>query len=81
MFFDKVNLLKICFNVISRNSNAADEMKILQTEVEEKHTEIQILQNKCILDEKENKELQKKYSKVSEERDNLYQRYEHYIYG
>lgn len=56
-------------------------MKILQTKVEEKHTEIQIMQNQCILDEKENKELQKKFSKVSEERDNLYQRYEHYIYG
>lgn len=55
-------------------------MKILQTQVEEKQTEIQKLQNKCILDEKENKELQKKYSKVSEERDNLYQRYKQYIY-
>lgn len=62
-------------NVITRNSNAADEVKILQTEVEGKQIEIQRLQDKCTLEEKENKELQKKYSKVSEERDNLFQRY------
>eukprot|EP00105_Crassostrea_gigas_P000956 XP_011412938.1 PREDICTED: intracellular protein transport protein USO1 isoform X15 [Crassostrea gigas] len=58
----------------ARNSNAADEVKILQTEAEGKKIEIQRLQDKCSLHEKENKDLQKKHSKVLEERDNIFQR-------
>ncbi|XP_052672944.1 golgin subfamily A member 6-like protein 22 isoform X2 [Crassostrea angulata] len=58
----------------ARNSNAADEVKILQTEAEGKKLEIQRLQDKCSLHENENKDLQKKHSKVLEERDNLFQR-------
>lgn len=65
----------MCLNVKSRNSNAADEVKILQTEAEGKQIEIQRLQDKCSLHEKENKELQKKHSKVSDERDDFFQRY------
>lgn len=65
----------MCLNVKSRNSNAADEVKILQTEAEGKKIEIQRLQDKCSLYEKENKDLQKKHSKVLEERDNIFQRY------
>lgn len=65
----------MCLNVKSRNSNAADEVKILQTEAEGKKIEIQRLQDKCSLHEKENKDLQKKHSKVLEERDNIFQRY------
>lgn len=65
----------MCLNVKSRNSNAADEVKILQTEAEGKKIEIQRLQDKYSLHEKENKDLQKKHSKVLEERDNIFQRY------
>lgn len=68
-------ILKMLLNIKSRNSNAADEVKILQTEAEGKKLEIQRLQDKCSLHEKENKDLQKKHSKVLEERDNLFQRY------
>lgn len=50
-------------------------MKILKTEAEGKQIEIQRLQDKCSLQEKENEELQKKQSKVSEERDEFVQRY------
>lgn len=67
--------MKIDSIVISRNSNAADEVKLLQTEAEGKQIEIQRLQDRCSLHEKENKDLQKKHLKVSEERDNLFQRY------
>nr|XP_034301650.1 myosin-11 isoform X7 [Crassostrea gigas] len=59
---------------LQRNSNAADEVKLLQTETERKQIEVQRLQEKCLLHEKDIKELQKKHSKVSEERDNLFQR-------
>lgn len=73
--------MKIDSIVISRNSNAADEVKLLQTETERKQIEVQRLQEKCLLHEKDNKELQKKHSKVSEERDNLFQRYKtKYLY-
>lgn len=68
-------ILKMLLNIKSRNSNAADEVKILQTEAEGKKLEIQRLQDKCSLHENENKDLQKKHSKVLEERDNLFQRY------
>nr|XP_034301646.1 intracellular protein transport protein USO1 isoform X3 [Crassostrea gigas] len=61
-------------NLHARNSNAADEVKLLQTETERKQIEVQRLQEKCLLHEKDIKELQKKHSKVSEERDNLFQR-------
>lgn len=73
--------MKIDSIVISRNSNAADEVKLLQTETERKQIEVQRLQEKCLLHEKDNKELQKKHSKVSEERDSLFQRYKtKYLY-
>lgn len=49
-------------------------MKILQTKVEGKQTEIQRLQDKCALDEKEIQDLQKMCSNVSEERDSLFLR-------
>lgn len=60
---------------ILRNSNTADEGKILQSDVEGQQTEIQRLKHKFTLAEKENKALQENYSKVSEERDILFQRY------
>lgn len=64
--------------LILRNSNAADEMKILQTAVEEKQAEILRWWDNCTLNEKEITDLKKKYSNVSEERDNLFQRYKYH---
>lgn len=64
--------------LILRNSNAADEMKILQTAVEEKQAEILRWRDNCTLNEKEITDLKKKYSNVSEERDNLFQRYKYH---
>lgn len=61
--------------MILRNSNAADDVKILQIKVEEKQQEIQRLKEKSIQDEGGNRELQKNYSNVLKERDNLFQRY------
>lgn len=61
--------------MILRNSNAADDLKILQIKVEEKQQEIQRLKEKSIQDEGGNRELQKNYSNVLKERDNLFQRY------
>lgn len=64
--------------LILRNSNAADEMKILQTAVEEKQAEILRWRDNCTLNEEEITDLKKKYSNVSEERDNLFQRYKYH---
>lgn len=55
-----------------RNSNAADEVKILQTELKGKQGEIQRLKEKTIQDKKEIKEMQEKFSA---ERNSLLQKY------
>lgn len=55
-----------------RNSNAADEVKILQTELKGKQGEIQILKEKTIQDKKEIREMQEKFSA---ERNSLLQKY------
>lgn len=47
----------MCLNVKLRNLNVVDEVKILQIEIEGKKIEIQRLQDKCLLYEKENKDL------------------------
>lgn len=55
-----------------RNSNAADEVKILQTELKGKQGEIQRLKEKTIQDKKEIREMQEKFSA---ERNSLLQKY------
>lgn len=55
-----------------RNSNAADEVKILQTELKGKQGEIQRLKEKTIQDKKEIREMQEKFSA---ERNSLFQKY------
>lgn len=55
-----------------RNSNAADEVKILQTELKGKQGEIQRMKEKTIQDKKEIREMQEKFSA---ERNSLLQKY------
>lgn len=58
--------------MLLRNSNAADEVKILQTELHGKQGEIQRLKEKTIQDKKEIREMQEKFSA---ERNSLLQKY------
>lgn len=55
-----------------RNSNAADEVKILQTELKGKQGEIQRMKEKTIQDKREIREMQEKFSA---ERNSLLQKY------
>lgn len=55
-----------------RNSNAADEVKILQTELKGKQGEIQRMKDKTIQDKREIREMQEKFSA---ERNSLLQKY------
>lgn len=47
--------------MLLRNSNAADEVKILQTELHGKHGEIQRLKEKSIQDKEEERKMQEKF--------------------
>lgn len=55
-----------------RNSNAADEVKILQTELKGKQGEIQRMKEETIQDKREIREMQEKFSA---ERNSLLQKY------
>lgn len=61
--------------LLLRNSNAADEVKVLQTEVEGKQGEIQRLKEKSTQDEEEKREMQEKFSNISYESNNLLLKY------
>lgn len=58
--------------MLLRNSNAADEVKILQTELHGKQGEIQRLKEKSIQDKEEERKMQEKFLA---ERKSLFEKY------
>lgn len=65
--------------LLLRNSNAADEVKILQTELEGTQGELRRLKEKSTQGKEEKREMQEKISNISHERNSLLQRYKNLV--